>query len=649
MSLVVSLQSSVFAGRFAAVNDSVTKNNSTTQRVDTLAEFVVTESNIRHEGLNDTYIVTKAMRENTHSAGELLGKIEGIFYNPISTELSYLGSKKVMILVDSLEKDDSYIKRLNPNRFSKINIVSLPGGKYADYDVVVNLVTKKTYQGYDGTLLAEANLRTGNRNGEGHPFSSLRDIVEMTYTRQKFNFALSASYNGIDNGERSSFISTYPLNSYSISSPMPDQDKPNRFVRNHNGSVKLWADYRFNSSHSISVGVALSPSKERQFSDYPIFTGYSSDRTYQGVQHTSTEVNGYLSSRLSLQYRGRVKSWMLDATAGFSNTSYNYDYYLSRPGFETSQERKNKATYGWAGMDASRRMADSKLYLSLSDHATWIGFYEKDRKREELLTKSRDFRNRLEAILQYTPSRKWSFGIKVGMGVEHSRRGDISATHFTPRFNANVNFSSSPFWARLNYTVTGANPTLTQTRDYGSFTDSLVFTSGNPLLSPVVGHKVNLNVGLPFNLTLGAEYNLRHNALFNIASTENGVRPDGLIGPFVEWKFMNGRGDKWRANISWNKTLSKRWTISISASVNGERAEFKGTSNSTVRPEYDWFVQYFSQKAALQVYLSSALHSFLTVTPQEYGWGQHDGYALSVVKFLFANRLQLIGMWPLPV
>ena len=630
--------------------DTIPGDNTNKERVDSLKELVVVQATSSHDGLNDTYIVTKAMRDNTHSAADLMGKIAGVHYNPLTTELSYLGSKNVKILVDSLEKDDEYIKRLNPNRFARITVVSLPGGKYAGYDALINLVTKKSYQGYDGTLLAETSFRTGNRNGIGHPLNSWRGLGEVTFTKDKLNLAASASITGLDNGFRASFNTLYPLNSYATSTPLPGKTDPNNYVRKHNGNIRLWADYRISNNHTLSVGVGFDPAKEKQGSKYIFLSSFGNGNlSDKGLQISSTDIDNYYAERISIQYRGLVKTWSLDAAAGFSNTSYHSTYSLSREGFDLYEPTKFNARYGWAGMDASRRMMNSRLYLSLSEYATWVEFSEKERLSGSMLAKSSDFRNRAEAILQFFPSHKWSFGIKAGLNIERSSRDELSATNITPRFNANLNFSSSKTWVRLNYTVSGHSPRLTQARDYGSFTDSLVMTAGNPLLRPCVNHKVSLNAGFPFNITCGAEYNHNRNSLFEIVSAHYGMRPDGLEGPYAFMTYMNGRSQTWKANISWQKTIAKRWSISLSATLRGESARFEEYSNSGCRPEYSWFIQYFSRKAAFQLYLSSSLHSSMTVTPQEAGWGQYDGYSLSAVKFFCGYRLQIVGMWTLPI
>lgn len=72
---------------------------SVTNEPDTLAskrldEIVVTAELLKRQGNEDIITVTKAMREGTRNAGELLGRINGMFYNPLSTDLQYIGVKE---------------------------------------------------------------------------------------------------------------------------------------------------------------------------------------------------------------------------------------------------------------------------------------------------------------------------------------------------------------------------------------------------------------------------------------------------------------------------------------------------------------------------------------------------------------------------
>lgn len=102
----------------------------------TFEEVELVQQTVKHEAHRDIFTVTKAMREGTTTAGELIGQVQGAFYNRATEAVSYMGSTNIKILVDSIDKDDNYIKRLNPARFSRIDVIHNPAGKYQQYDYI---------------------------------------------------------------------------------------------------------------------------------------------------------------------------------------------------------------------------------------------------------------------------------------------------------------------------------------------------------------------------------------------------------------------------------------------------------------------------------------------------------------------------------
>ncbi len=87
----------------AAVTDSIPSDSIESDVK--LGEVVVKASTVKHSGMKDSYLITKSMREGLHTAGELLSRLNGMFYDHASKEVRFLGSKNIVILVDSVEKD----------------------------------------------------------------------------------------------------------------------------------------------------------------------------------------------------------------------------------------------------------------------------------------------------------------------------------------------------------------------------------------------------------------------------------------------------------------------------------------------------------------------------------------------------------------
>ena len=611
-----------------------------------LDELVVSQKLVSHMGNTDNYVVTKKMLKDVHDTGELLGKIDGAFYNPLSADLTYLGSGNVIILIDSVERDQAYLKRLNPNRLARISVTNHPSGQYSDYDAVINLCTKSTYEGYDGNVLSEIKVRPSH-NESRDILSGLRDEVEATYTRDKWNIALSGSYRRINENEGIWYVKDYVRNGYVEEAERPALDKPNKKVVHDDGNINLWVDYRFSKRHSLSLGLNASPGYGKVTQDLRLRYRNGTGDMHEGSYRSADRQRNLFSISPSLNYRGRFGKWQANAYLQYRTTSYDGLLNVEREDFGLTNDRHVSTDYVWAGFDVSRSFFE-KLYLSFGDMATFTRFDEKDLHTGDLLSRSSTFRDKLTASLQYSLSPNISFGINAGMTIYHSRSSDDSLDEVSPVLGANFTYSGSKVLLRLNYEASVRYPSLNSLQDYGRFTDSLIFRQGNPALRNVLRHRVNASLTMFRHLTLAGEYTYRDKAIYEIADVGTGMRPDGVTGDYVDYGYRNGDASEWKVNLTFNRTWREAWTLAATATLKGERASYGGQSRRKILPIYDWYLMYNIRKADLQVYLSGALQSDLVVTPQQLGWGRSDGYALSMIKFLDKGKIQIIMMWNMP-
>lgn len=612
-----------------------------------LDEFVVSQKLVRHDGTGDSYVVTKGMLDNVHDAGELLGKLDGVYYNPLSRELAYLGSQKVMILVDSLQRDQDYIKRLNPKRFARITVVNQPSGLYSGYDAVINLVTKKAYTGYDGAVLTEMVIRPENPRGTDR-ISGLRDVAEITYTRDKWNIAFSGSYKRINQWTEKWYDIEYPLNGFVQKVERGKTGQPNRQVVNDYGDASLWVDYKISDRHSLSAGFGITPAYAKVAEDAGLWSGQKDGALSFTRQKSADRMRGMITLSPSLQYRGRIGRWSLDAALQYSNDAFERLWSVERDGFGLHNDRRVRTQYFWAGLVASRRLSD-KIHLSLSNATTATGYNEHDLHSKKELSSSSDVRDKLTAGIQYSISDHVSSGLSVGADIYHSESNGNSMTRLSPLIDANLMAYVNKLIFRLNYSSSVIYPTLAYVQDYGRFTDSLIFHRGNPLLKNSLSHKVNLSVNFFRMFTIGGEYTSRNNAIYEIVEPASGIRPDGIDGYYADYCYRNGHASDWKINLTFNKTVRSMWTFSANVSLRHERAAFNGMSESKTLPEYSWHVIYSNSRCSFNVYASSSLNCGLAVTPQSVGWSRYDTNALSVMKFLNKGKIQMMLMWVTPL
>lgn len=640
----------IMYGGMTEPNDSVSaksKADTVPASARMLDEVVVSQKLVSHSGITDNYVVTKKMLNDVHDTGELLGKIDGAFYNPLTTKLAYLGSENVIILIDSVERDQGYLKRLNPNRLARISVTNRPSGRYSQYDAVINLCTKHTYEGYDGNVLSEIKVRPSHNEGPDI-LSGLRDEVEATYTKEKWNIAFTGSYRRVNECGGIWYVKDYLRNGYMEETQRPALDKPNRKVVNDDGKINLWVDYNVNNRHSVSVGLNVSPGYGKVTEDLRLRYRNQTGDILEGRYKSADSNRKFFSVSPSLNYRGWLRNWYATASFQYSSTSFDRLWKVERDAFTLNNDRHVFADYCWGSADLSRNFSN-KLFLSLAEMATFTRYDERDLHAGNLLARNSTFRNKLNATLQYTPSRNISFGINAGMDIYHSRSGDDSLDEVSPILGANFMYSGSRLLLRLGYEASVSYPSLYNLQDYGWFSDSLVFRQGNPALRNVIRHRVNASLNLFRHLTLAGEYVFRKKAIYEIADVGWGMRPDGIAGHYVDYGYRNGDASQWKVNITFSRSWRSAWAFSATATLKGERASYAGQSRKKTLPVYDWYLMYNIGKADLQVYLSGDMQSDLVVTPQQLGWGRVDGYALSMMKFLNKGKIQIMLMWMMPV
>ena len=171
--------------------DTLSVRRDSVAREESLSEVSVVASSTRTEGDKTMVVITKEMRRGARNTAQMLGNIRGLTWNAMSNSVEYKGRGNIIVLVDSVEKNHGYVMDLHHLRFEKVEIIDQPKGKYEGYDALINLVTKKNYEGYEGNLHANTRLMPAGPNAG--KFLYFVNDGSITYTRNKWNFVASAS------------------------------------------------------------------------------------------------------------------------------------------------------------------------------------------------------------------------------------------------------------------------------------------------------------------------------------------------------------------------------------------------------------------------------------------------------------------------
>ena len=114
-----------------------------------LENITIKGSNIAHYPDKDVYTITDEMRKNTIDTYGILEKLPGMFVDKIDRSITYKGKQNIIVLVDGKKKDISYIGNLHNMRFKKIEVYENTHPRYLNADVVINVITKEQWQGFD--------------------------------------------------------------------------------------------------------------------------------------------------------------------------------------------------------------------------------------------------------------------------------------------------------------------------------------------------------------------------------------------------------------------------------------------------------------------------------------------------------------------
>lgn len=134
-----------------------------------------------------------------------------------------------------------------------------------------------------------------------------------------------------------------------------------------------------------------------------------------------------------------------------------------------------------------------------------------------------------------------------------------------------------------------------------------------------------------------------------IAQAANGLRPDGIEGPYARYLWENGTRNSWNANVTMQRPVGNHWNFSLTASIGGNKATWEDCTAEKVLPNYNFMASYTPDMGRFVVLLTHEMSSGLSVTPQERRWENIDHTTLYLQKQLFSGSMEIALSWVLPV
>ena len=473
----------------ASKQDSINQSDSIRKSVN-LKEVVIKAQNVVHHPDKDVWAITDDMRKNTINSFDLLGKIPGFFYDRVDKNISYKGMENVVIIVDGREKDMQYIGELSNMRFKKIEIYEHPQGKFQDYDVVVNLITKEDWEGYD--ILAENFTVMEPARKYGNLISADNTVLSLTYTRPKYDMAAYYEHWLMDYEQGGSMNMS---ENNDVFYTFIDENRPNRQYSSDKHTAWLDFDYKISKNHVISAKYNFRYINNSNMTDFLLHKEILSSQ--QSIELRRVTDNNYdvRDHIATLYYRGKLSRWTLysDLTFDFYN---EHLFYAMNEGWHTTEYyKRNIRRNSIFSLDATDRI-NEKNSLNIG-YQGYCREYESSYERNNVLSSSNFIRQRFYASFTHAFSRKAS--LKIGGTLEYlSNEAEGVKNHqFSGLGNLLFRYSGlgeSPLSTTMQYTCAREIPSLDQSLPNKNWKDSLTYTAGNPLLKASILHLFNLQI-----------------------------------------------------------------------------------------------------------------------------------------------------------
>lgn len=623
-------------------NDSLAASKNDSVKLSLLLDSVVVQgSNVVRYADRDVWHITKKMRKGASNTAQMLSNIPGFNCNLVTNALSYYGRTKILLLVDSLERPDEYVKELHHMRFDKIDVITQPSGQYADYDVVVNLHTKPNYEGYEGNLSHFMSVFPTDGNGKGRNINMTNPTASFTYTKNKWNFVAWGKYFfQQEKTEKEDFSSEqiYPLNNFK------EEAQSGSFTKSKTDLLNAYAalDYQINSRHSLS----LSYSFAGNYKQSGIHANMLKTNLVNGAEESVTKKNSKDTDdrrhTLGFYYRGNTNAWRYVLNFNYTHERTNYDYeFLQNEDFTTETHEKNQMDYIWLNTEVNRNFFDNKFYVRAGYTYNLKDYEQHARFSGNLLSENTYNRHELWTWMSYRFNNNTNVNFSFSAQLVHTKTTGYHDNNMIYRMSGSLYHRfNKDIWFRINYNNSVSYPELSQVTNYGYFSDSLSWRAGNPTLKSSVMHRVIL-YGDFFNLlSFNAGLILEPNQIQSIVESRYGLLPSGIEGYYSYTAPQNTNDFGMWLSFNVYKQI-KNLRLRANIQYNYNRAKYKDMGHEKGCFAGDFHVNYYSEKHKLTLHAYYQLHTFNTATVQGWSEQKDDNFQVEISKSFFNQHLNV--------
>jgi hypothetical protein len=296
---------------------NVKRDTADVEKTKELQNVTVYGQSIRQKGDRTSVFITRDMRRGAVSTAQMIGNLPNFYFDRALNVLTYNNSQRIAVMVDSVEKSVDLLQNLQHIRFDRVEIIDRPQGQYQGYDVLINLHTKKDYEGYEGRLYHDNGVTLSDYCGKKLIFDN--ENTYFTYTKNKLTLYGGFNYYFGQGSFNKWWTRYYPLNGLKNEVIENADHSKNTVVFERNLYGNVSADYLIDAKRSVSVVYAYTDQGSNTYCNFTLLRSHDGTDDEQTLRQNTRTRNNDCEHSWAVFYRdnaGRIKF----------NTDFNYRY-----------------------------------------------------------------------------------------------------------------------------------------------------------------------------------------------------------------------------------------------------------------------------------------------------------------------------------
>ena len=471
-----------------------------------LGEALVTASLLSYDKYGSSFLVSQALRERVSSPIEMLNHIDGVVYNEFDNTIKVRTDSRVLLMVNGIERDLTYIKGIPSERVAKIEVINVPDAKYVaeGYKFVINYKLKTDWGGHDLNL-HKFNMLAFENNGDDI-IANEQPRLQYMFTGKKMSSYIKYGFADIHWNYPISYDKSY-YDKFKVTTGGAGIKNPNDENSQiaHNFSSGL--EYSISPHHTVACDVSYLMSDDLHTTSYNIIDDFVKSNVLKEVQQENSS-NGNL--RTSLIYKGSINSKLqLYSAIGYNYVSQDvYNGYELTDEFKCETAYKHEKNYLRGELDVAYRVNEN-LRVNVGYIGAWNHIRSKQPGWGNGVSTMNENRQHAYWGVDYTLTPKAL--LRFGCGTE--RINNISMSwNWLPQALFSYEVSDKSMLS-INYSSKMVYPKMYQMTDTSYDIDKYVVFRGNRYLSPARLHSLSIQGVCRNNLIMGVNYDYTHHSI----------------------------------------------------------------------------------------------------------------------------------------